>query len=141
MTGNQAPDEIRQLADRMTKLEAEKGTDKVLFEGINRALTVIQEKLDKAIVYNEKHDSLSREVDLLRKDYSERAKDIDTSLGFVRGALWAGVFFAATITSLSIWVAKDALTTLKEHQQRIDVLAKGQEVIQSRLNTWNPKQP
>ena len=36
-----------------------------MFSGIQKILSDIQGKLDKAIVYNEKHDNLSRTVDEL----------------------------------------------------------------------------
>ncbi len=135
------PEQQQDMLNRLTKLETEKGTDAVIFSGIQKILADIQEKLDKAIVYNEKHDNLSRTVDELRKDYDLKKQQIDLGMGWLKGAFAVGGVTVAIISALMLFIAKDGMNTIKVQEGRINDIQHQTDTLETRLNVANPKNP
>lgn len=135
------PEQQQDMLNRLTKLETEKGTDAVIFSGIQKILADIQGKLDKAIVYNEKHDNLSRTVDELRKDYDLKKQQIDLGMGWLKGAFAVGGVTVAIISALMLFIAKDGLNTIKVQEGRINDIQHQTDTLETRLNVANPKNP
>jgi len=135
------PEQQQDMLNRLTKLETEKGTDAVIFSGIQKILADIQEKLDKAIVYNEKHDNLSRTVDELRKDYDLKKQQIDLGMGWLKGAFAVGGVTVAIISALMLFIAKDGMNTIKVQEGRINDIQHRTATLETRLNVANPKNP
>lgn len=135
------PEQQQDMLNRLTKLETEKGTDAVIFSGIQKILADIQGKLDKAIVYNEKHDNLSRTVDELRKDYDLKKQQIDLGMGWLKGAFAVGGVTVAIISALMLFIAKNGLSTIKTQEGRIDDIQHQADALETRLNVNNPKNP
>lgn len=135
------PEQQQDMLNRLTRLETEKGTDAVMFSGIQKILSDIQGKLDKAIVYNEKHDNLSRTVDELRKDYDLKRQQIDLGMGWLRGAFTVGGVTMAIISALMLFIAKDGLNSIKEQEGRINDIQHQTDTLETRLNVGNPKSP
>lgn len=135
------PEQQQDMLNRLTKLETEKGTDAVMFSGIQKILSDIQGKLDKAIVYNEKHDNLSRTVDELRKDYDLKKQQIDLGMGWLKGAFAVGGVTVAVISALMLFIAKDGLNSIKEQEGRINDIQNQTATLETRLNAGNPKSP
>lgn len=135
------PEQQQDMLNRLTKLETEKGTDAVMFSGIQKILSDIQGKLDKAIVYNEKHDNLSRTVDELRKDYDLKKQQIDLGMGWLKGAFAVGGVTVAIISALMLFIAKDGLNSIKEQEGRINDIQHQTATLETRLNVGNPKSP
>jgi hypothetical protein len=135
------PEQQQDMLNRLTKLETEKGTDAVMFSGIQKILSDIQGKLDKAIVYNEKHDNLSRTVDELRKDYDLKKQQIDLGMGWLKGAFAVGGVTVAIISALMLFIAKDGLNSIKEQEGRINDIQHRTDTLETRLNVGNPKSP
>jgi len=135
------PEQQQDMLNRLTKLETEKGTDAVIFSGIQKILSDIQGKLDKAIVYNEKHDNLSRTVDELRKDYDLKKQQIDLGMGWLKGAFAVGGVTVAIISALMLFIAKDGLNSIKAQEGRINDIQHRTGTLETRLNVGNPKSP
>jgi len=135
------PEQQQDMLNRLTKLETEKGTDAVIFSGIQKILADIQGKLDKAIVYNEKHDNLSRAVDELRKDYDLKKQQIDLGMGWLKGAFAVGGVTVAIISALMLFIAKDGMNTIKVQEGRINDIQHRTATLETRLNVANPKNP
>lgn len=135
------PEQQQDMLNRLTKLETEKETDAVMFSGIQKILADIQGKLDKAIVYNEKHDNLSRTVDELRKDYDLKKQQIDLGMGWLKGAFAVGGVTVAIISALMLFIAKDGLNSIKEQEGRINDIQHRTDTLETRLNGGNPKSP
>lgn len=135
------PEQQQDMLSRLTKLETEKGTDAVIFSGIQKILADIQGKLDKAIVYNEKHDNLSRTVDELRKDYDLKKQQIDLGMGWLKGAFAVGGVTVAIISALMLFIVKDEWNTIKAQEGRIDDVQHQTDTLATRLNVANPKSP
>lgn len=135
------PEQQQDMLNRLTKLETEKGTDAVMFSGIQKILSDIQGKLDKAIVYNEKHDNLSRTVDELRKDYDLKKQQIDLGMGWLKGAFAVGGVTVAVISALMLFIAKDGLNSIKAQEGRINDIQNQTATLETRLNAGNPKSP
>lgn len=135
------PEQQQDMLNRLTKLETEKETDAVMFSGIQKILSDIQGKLDKAIVYNEKHDNLSRTVDELRKDYDLKKQQIDLGMGWLKGAFAVGGVTVAIISALMLFIAKDGLNSIKEQEGRINDIQHRTDTLETRLNVGNPKSP
>lgn len=135
------PEQQQDMLNRLTKLETEKETDAVMFSGIQKILADIQGKLDKAIVYNEKHDNLSRTVDELRKDYDLKKQQIDLGMGWLKGAFAVGGVTVAIISALMLFIAKDGLNSIKEQEGRINDIQHRTDTLETRLNVGNPKSP
>jgi len=135
------PEQQQDMLNRLTKLETEKGTDAVIFSGIQKILADIQGKLDKAIVYNEKHDNLSRAVDELRKDYDLKKQQIDLGMGWLKGAFAVGGVTVAIISALMLFIAKDGMNTIKVQEGRINDIQHQTATLETRLNVANPKNP
>lgn len=135
------PEQQQDMLNRLTKLETEKETDAVMFSGIQKILSDIQGKLDKAIVYNEKHDNLSRTVDELRKDYDLKKQQIDLGMGWLKGAFAVGGVTVAIISALMLFIAKDGLNSIKEQEGRINDIQHRTGTLETRLNVGNPKSP
>jgi hypothetical protein len=135
------PEQQQDMLNRLTKLETEKETDAVMFSGIQKILSDIQGKLDKAIVYNEKHDNLSRTVDELRKDYDLKKQQIDLGMGWLKGAFAVGGVTVAIISALMLFIAKDGLNSIKEQEGRINDIQHRTDTLETRLNGGNPKSP
>jgi hypothetical protein len=135
------PEQQQDMLNRLTKLETEKETDAVMFSGIQKILSDIQGKLDKAIVYNEKHDNLSRTVDELRKDYDLKKQQIDLGMGWLKGAFAVGGVTVAIISALMLFIAKDGLNSIKEQEGRINDIQHQTDTLETRLNAGNPKSP
>lgn len=135
------PEQQQDMLNRLTKLETEKGTDAVMFSGIQKILSDIQGKLDKAIVYNEKHDNLSRTVDELRKDYDLKKQQIDLGMGWLKGAFAVGGVTVAIISALMLFIAKDGLNSIKAQEGRINDIQHQTGTLETRLNVGNPKSP
>ena len=135
------PEQQQDMLNRLTKLETEKGTDAVMFSGIQKILSDIQGKLDKAIVYNEKHDNLSRTVDELRKDYDLKKQQIDLGMGWLKGAFAVGGVTVAVISALMLFIAKDGLNSIKEQEGRINDIQNQTATLETRMNVGNPKSP
>lgn len=135
------PEQQQDMLNRLTKLETEKGTDAVIFSGIQKILADIQGKLDKAIVYNEKHDNLSRTVDELRKDYDLKKQQIDLGMGWLKGAFAVGGVTVAIISALTLVIVKDELNTIKTQEGRINDVQHQTDTLETRLNVANPKSP
>lgn len=135
------PEQQQDMLNRLTKLETEKETDAVMFSGIQKILSDIQGKLDKAIVYNEKHDNLSRTVDELRKDYDLKKQQIDLGMGWLKGAFAVGGVTVAVISALMLFIAKDGLNSIKEQEGRINDIQNQTDTLETRMNVGNPKSP
>lgn len=135
------PEQQQDMLNRLTKLETEKGTDAVIFSGIQKILADIQGKLDKAIVYNEKHDNLSRTVDELRKDYDLKKQQIDLGMGWLKGAFAVGGVTVAIISALTLVIVKDELNTIKTQEGRINDVQHQTDTLETRLNVANPNSP
>lgn len=135
------PEQQQDMLNRLTRLETEKGTDAVMFSGIQKILSDIQGKLDKAIVYNEKHDNLSRTVDELRKDYDLKKQQIDLGMGWLKGAFAVGGVTVAIISALMLFIAKDGLNSIKTQEGRINDIQHQTDTLETRLNVGNPKSP
>ena len=135
------PEQQQDMLNRLTKLETEKGTDAVMFSGIQKILSDIQGKLDKAIVYNEKHDNLSRTVDELRKDYDLKKQQIDLGMGWLKGAFAVGGVTVAVISALMLFIAKDGLNSIKAQEGRINDIQHQTATLETRMNVGNPKSP
>lgn len=135
------PEQQQDMLNRLTKLETEKETDAVMFSGIQKILSDIQGKLDKAIVYNEKHDNLSRTVDELRKDYDLKKQQIDLGMGWLKGAFAVGGVTVAVISALMLFIAKDGLNSIKEQEGRINDIQNQTATLETRMNVGNPKSP
>lgn len=135
------PEQQQEILNRVTRLEAEKGTNDVVLNGIQKVLMDIQAKIDKAIVYNEKHDNLSKEVDKLRDDYDKKKQQIDQGLGWLKGAFAVGGVAMSIVIALGLFIAKDGLTNIKEHEGKIAEMQQRVQVIESRMNVANPKNP
>ena len=135
------PEQQQDMLNRLTKLETEKEADAVMFSGIQKILSDIQGKLDKAIVYNEKHDNLSRTVDELRKDYDLKKQQIDLGMGWLKGAFAVGGVTVAVISALMLFIAKDGLNSIKEQEGRINDIQNQTATLETRLNAGNPKSP
>jgi len=135
------PEQQQDMLNRLTKLETEKETDAVIFSGIQKILADIQGKLDKAIVYNEKHDNLSRAVDELRKDYDLKKQQIDLGMGWLKGAFAVGGVTVAIISALMLFIAKDGMNTIKVQEGRINDIQHQTATLETRLNVANPKNP
>ena len=135
------PEQQQDMLNRLTKLETEKETDAVMFSGIQKILSDIQGKLDKAIVYNEKHDNLSRTVDELRKDYDLKKQQIDLGMGWLKGAFAVGGVTVAVISALMLFIAKDGLNSIKAQEGRINDIQNQTATLETRLNAGTPKSP
>ena len=135
------PEQQQDILNRVTRLEAEKGTNDVVLNGIQKVLMDIQTKIDKAIVYNEKHDNLSKEVDKLREDYDKKKQQIDQGMGWLKGAFAVGGVTISIVVALGLFIAKDGLTNIKEHEGKISEVTQRIQVLEARMNVSNPKSP
>lgn len=135
------PEQQQDILNRVTRLEAEKGTNDIVLNGIQNVLMDIKAKIDKAIVYNEKHDNLSKEVDKLRDDYDKKKQQIDQGLGWLKGAFAVGGVAMSIVIALGLFIAKDGLTNIKEHEGKIAEITQRVQVMESRMNMNNPKMP
>jgi len=135
------PEQQQDILNRVTRLEAEKGTNDVVLNGIQKVLMDIQTKIDKAIVYNEKHDNLSKEVDKLREDYDKKKQQIDQGMGWLKGAFAVGGVTVSLVIALGIFIAKDGLVGIKDNAEKINDVQQKVQVLESRMNMANPKTP
>lgn len=135
------PEQQQDILNRVTRLEAEKGTNDIVLNGIQNVLMDIKAKIDKAIVYNEKHDNLSKEVDKLRDDYDKKKQQIDQGLGWLKGAFAVGGVAMSIVIALGLFIAKDGLTNIKEHEGKIAEITQRVHGMESRMNMNNPKMP
>jgi len=135
------PEQQQDILNRVTRLEAEKGTNDVVLNGIQKVLMDIQTKIDKAIVYNEKHDNLSKEVDKLREDYDKKKQQIDQGMGWLKGAFAVGGVTVSLVIALGIFIAKDGLVGIKDNAEKINDVQQKVQVLESRMNMGNPKMP
>lgn len=149
------PEQMQSFQDRVAKLETNKATGDIVLESINTSLKVLQEsitsltaKVDKAMLYNEKHDQLSKEFDKMEKEFEEQRRDIDKGFGWVKGSLASAGVLVTIILAMAMYVAKDGLEGIKENSKgikensmRIQGIEQYMDRVEARMNLSNPKQP
>ena len=142
------PEQIQSLNDRVAKLESDKAAEKVILENINNFLKTLQEgvsslnaKMDKSMLYNEKHDQLSKEFDKLEKEFEEQRRDIDKGFGWIKGSLASAGVLVTIILAMAMYVAKDGLEGIKENSMRIQGIEQDMDRVEARMSLSNPKQP
>lgn len=143
-----SPEQIQSLNDRVAKLESDKAAEEVILENINNFLKTLQEgvsslnaKMDKSMLYNEKHDQLSKEFDKLEKEFEEQRRDIDKGFGWIKGSLASAGVLVTIILAMVMFVAKDGLEGIKENSMRVQGIEQQLERVEARINLANPKQP
>lgn len=135
------PEQHQDISNRIAKLEAEKGTSDVILSTIQKMLGEVMAKIDKALIYNEKHDNLSKEVETLRTDYAIKKQEIDRSIGWLKGAFATAGVTVAIIAALMMFIAKDGLTSIQTQDIRLQETTHKVERLETRLNYANPKSP
>lgn len=142
------PEQMRSFQDRVAKLETNIATEDIVLESINTSLKVLQEsitsltaKVDKAMLYNEKHDQLSKEFDKMEKEFEEQRRDIDKGFGWIKGSLASAGVLVTIILAMAMYVAKDGLERIEENSMRIQGIEQHMDRVEARMNLSNPKQP
>lgn len=88
-------------------------------QGIHSALDKQTEILSKFIAYQQKQDHLSESHETLAKEFKHTKDQMNTTLGWLKGAFAVGTFCLAMGQGLAVFIIKEKLTLLEQHGERI----------------------
>lgn len=94
----------------------------VSMQGIHSALDKQTEILGKFIAYQQKQDHLQDAHEALKKDYSASKDQMNRTMGWLKGAFAVGTFCLAMGQGLAVFIIKEKLDILRDHEDDISRL-------------------
>lgn len=91
-------------------------------QGIHSALDKQTEILSKFIAYQQKQDHLQEAHEALKKDYGCSKDQINRTMGWLKGAFAVGTFCLAMGQGLAVFIIKEKLDILRDHEDKISRL-------------------
>lgn len=94
----------------------------VSMQGIHSALDKQTEILGKFIAYQQKQDHLQEAHETLKKDYTNTKDQMNRTMGWLKGAFAVGTFCLAMGQGLAVFIIKEKLDILRDHEDDISRL-------------------
>lgn len=114
---------------RMGKIEQDVAVINVKLDGLSTSMQGIHSALDKQteilgkfIAYQQKQDHLQEAHETLKKDYTSTKDQMNRTMGWLKGAFAVGTFCLAMGQGLAVFIIKEKLDILRDHEDKISRL-------------------
>lgn len=111
---------------RVARIEQDVAVINVKLDGLNTTMQGVHSALDKQteilskfIAYQQKQDHLNDAHKALAKEFKDTKDQMNTTLGWLKGAFAVGTFCLAMGQGLAVFIIKEKLDILQDHGDRI----------------------